>query len=317
METRRLGSTDVEVSTLSFGAAPLGNLFAPMSDDQAGASVRRALAGGVRYFDTAPHYGAGLSERRLGAALRAADRGSYTLSTKVGRLLRPLAPGEENDAPMFRDSPPYKRVWDFGRAGVRASIEESLERLGLDRVDVVYLHDPDVAGAEEAVYESAYPALAELREQGVVGAIGAGTNETELLTRFVRRLDLDVVLCAGRYSLLDRRAAEELLPACSERGTSVVIGGVYNSGLLADPRPGATYDYLPAPEPLVERALRMKALCETYGVPLRAAAIAFPLRHPAVASVLVGCRSEAEVADNLAMFAAEVPDALWAELEVA
>ncbi|MGI8332463.1 aldo/keto reductase [Actinomadura scrupuli] len=308
--TRTLGRTQVEVTELSFGGAAIGGLFEPVSDEQATATVRRALQRGIRYFDTAPHYGAGRAESRLGRAL--AGRAPYTVSTKVGRRLVPLGPGAEPEPAGFADPPPLRREWDWSRDGIRRSLAESLERLGLDRVDVVYLHDPD--DHEELVYREAFPALAELREEGVVGAIGAGMNQTEMLTRFVRRLSLDVVLCAGRYTLLDRSAAGDLLPACLETGTSAVIGGVYNSGLLADPRPGATYEYAPAGPALLARALAMRELCEAHGVPLRAAALQFPLRHPAVTAVLAGCRSPEEVDDNVEMFRRPVPEALWAEL---
>ncbi|GAA0336646.1 aldo/keto reductase [Actinoallomurus spadix] len=314
MERRRLGSSPVEVTTLSFGGAAIGGLFAPVSDADATAAVRRARERGIGYFDTAPHYGAGRGERRMGAALTAASAGAapaaaYVLSTKVGRIIVPLGPGEPPEEEGFADPPPYKRVWDWSADGIRRSLEESLERLGADHVDVVYLHDPD--GHEEEVYATAYPALAALRDEGVVGAIGAGMNQTPMLTRFVERLDLDVVLCAGRYTLLDRSAEEDLFPACVRRGTSVVAGGVFNSGLLAG---GTTYDYAPAPPELLERVARLERICAGHGVPLRAAALRFPLRHPVVASVLVGCRSAAEVDDNCDLFELDIPEALWEEL---
>jgi D-threo-aldose 1-dehydrogenase len=234
------------------------------------------------------------------------------VSTKVGRLVRSLAPGETVDPEGFAGEPPGKRVWDFSRDGVRRSLEESLERLGLDRVDIVLVHDPD--DHEREAYEQAFPALAELRDQGVVRAIGAGMNQAGMLTRFVRDLDLDLVLVAGRYSLLDQRALAELLPACAARGTAVVVGGVFNSGLLADPRPGATFDYAPAPPELVDRAVRLAEVCARHGVPLRTAALAFPFGHPAVTSVLVGARSAAEVEDAVASFERPGPAELWAEL---
>jgi len=195
---------------------------------------------------------------------------------------------------------------------VRRSLEESLARLGLDRVDILLLHDPD--DHEREAYDQAFPALAELRDQGVVGAVGAGMNQAEMLTRFVRDLELDLVLVAGRYSLLDQRALAELLPTCAARGTAVVIGGVFNSGLLADPRPGATFDYAPAPPELVARAVRLGEVCARHGVPLRDAALAFPFGHPAVTSVLVGARTPGEVEDAVASFGRPVPSDLWAEL---
>jgi D-threo-aldose 1-dehydrogenase len=305
MERRRLGNSPVEVTTLAFGGAAIGGLYAPVPEAEATATVRRAQERGIGYFDTAPHYGTGRSESLLGTALT----GEYVLSTKVGRLLVPLEPGEVPESQGFAAPPPYKRVWDWSAGGIRRSLEESLKRLGVDHVDILYLHDPD--DHEEEVYATAYPALAALRDEGVVRAIGAGMNQTAMLTRFVERLDLDVVLCAGRYTLLDRSAEEDLLPACVRRGTSVIIGGAYNSGLLAG---GTTYNYEPAPPELLDRVADLERVCAEHGVPLRAAALRFALRHPAVASVLVGCRSVAEVDDNTTLFETDIPDALWEAL---
>ena len=307
-----LGRGGLRVSALALGTAPLGNLFTPVASDDADATVRSALEAGLTYVDSAPHSGLGLAERRLGRVLAGLPRDRFVVSTKVGRLVRPLAPGETADPEGFADTPPAKRVWDFSGDGVRRSLEESLERLGLDRVDIVLVHDPD--DHEREAYEQAFPALIELRDRGVVTAVGAGMNQAEMLTRFVRDLDLDVVLVAGRYSLLDQRALAELLPTCAARGTAVVVGGVFNSGLLADPRPGATFDDAPAPPELVERAARLAEVCARHGTPLRAAALAFPFGHPAVTSVLVGARSAAEVSDAVACFERPVPEELWAEL---
>ncbi|HTF60223.1 MAG TPA: aldo/keto reductase [Actinomycetes bacterium] len=310
--TVALGRGGLRVSALALGTAPLGNLFAPVAEEDAAATVGSALEAGLTYVDTAPHYGLGLAERRLGRLLAGVPRDRFVVSTKVGRLVRPLAPGETADPEGFADSPPARRVWDLSGDGVRRSLEESLERLGLDRVDILLLHDPD--DHEREAYEQALPALIGLRDQGVVTAIGAGMNQAEMLTRFVRDLDIDVVLVAGRYSLLDQRALAELLPTCAARGTAVVVGGVFNSGLLADPRPGATFDYAPAPPELVDRAARLAEVCARHGTPLRAAALAFPFGHPAVTSVLVGARSAAEVQDAVACFEWPVPGELWADL---
>jgi D-threo-aldose 1-dehydrogenase len=312
MRTCRLGGTDVEVSVLSFGGAPIGGLYAPVPSEQAERTVGRALDRGMHYLDTAPHYGVGRSERRIGRVLLDRPRASYTVSTKVGRRLRPRRPGEAADESGFPGELPHRREWDWSRDGIRRTLDASLERLGLDQVDVVYLHDPD--HHEDEVCATAYPALAELRDEGVVRAIGAGMNSTEMLTRLVTRLDLDVVLCAGRYTLLDGSAQDDLLPACEKAGVSVVVGGVFNSGLLADPRSGATYDYSPADAGLFRRATALRGVCLRYGIPLRAAAIQFPLRHPAVASVLVGCRSPEEVDEAVAGFDQDIPEALWQEL---
>ncbi|MGW2699969.1 aldo/keto reductase [Streptomyces sp. NPDC001340] len=308
----RLGRSGVQVSPLGFGAAGIGNLYTPMDDEQAHEAVHAAWERGIRYFDTAPHYGLGRSERRLGAALRAYDRAAYTVSTKVGRRLEPADGAGDDLANGFAVPADHRRVWDFGADGIRRTLEASLDRLGLDRVDVVYLHDPD-DHAEQAFREG-YPALEKLRSEGVVGAIGAGMNQAEMLTRFVRDTDVDVVLCAGRYTLLDQSAAAELLPEAASRGVSVVIGGAFNSGLLADPTPESTYNYTRAPQELLDRALRLKAVAARHDITLRAAALAFCAAHPTVASVLAGARSAAELHDCAEQFATPVPPAFWQEL---
>jgi D-threo-aldose 1-dehydrogenase len=299
-------------SGLGFGAAGIAGLFTEVTEEQAHEAVTAAWQRGIRYYDTAPHYGLGLSERRLGAALRDRPRDEYTISTKVGRRLEPQQAAGDDLANGFAVPATHRRVWDFTADGIRRTLDASLERLGLDRVDVVYLHDPD-DHAEQAFREG-YPALEKLRSEGVVGAIGAGMNQTEMLTRFVRDTDVDVVLCAGRYTLLDQSALTDLLPAAVERGVSVVIGGAFNSGLLADPSPGATYNYAQAPEELLDRALRMRTIAERHGITLRAAALAFCAAHPAVTSVLVGARSAAEVHDCADQFATPVPAVFWQEL---
>jgi D-threo-aldose 1-dehydrogenase len=313
MRSNVLGRSRTTVTELGFGAAALGNLFTPVDDDAAAAAVDAAWDSGIRYFDTAPHYGLGLSERRLGNALRHRPRDAYTVSTKVGRLLEPLArPTGDDLGNGFAVPATHRRVWDFSADGVLRSIEDSLTRLGLDRIDVVFLHDPDDHGPQ--ALGQAYPALERLRAEGVLGAVGAGMNQSALLTRFVRETDVDTVLLAGRYTLLDQDGLDELLPEAERRGVGVVVGGAFNSGLLADPRPGATFDYTAAPEELLRRALRIKAVCERHGVPLRAAALRFPFGHPAVSGVLVGMRSAEEVRDAAAMIRHTVPDGLWDEL---
>jgi D-threo-aldose 1-dehydrogenase len=288
-----------------FGGAGIGNLFSAVSDEEALAAVDAAWDAGVRYFDTAPHYGLGLSERRLGAALRRRPRAEYVLSTKVGRLLVPHAGGGRDDE-GFDVPATHRRVWDFSRDGVRRSLEQSLERLGLDSVDVALIHDPEHHW-RQAVSE-ACPALAELRDQGVIKAIGVGMNQWRMPAAFVRETDLDVILLAGRYTLLDQSAAAELLPLCLERGVPVLAAGVFNSGVLA------THDHVPAPPELLDRARRIAGVCERHGVTLPQAALAFPLRHPAVAAVVVGMRSAAEVERNRALAANPVPEALWSDL---
>lgn len=300
---------------IGFGAAAIGGLFAPVGDADALAAVQSAWEGGVRYFDTAPHYGVGMSEERLGRVLRECPRADFTVSTKVGRLLVPSEAPPPDGVEGFYGTPARTRVRDYSRDGVRRSLEESLERLGLDRIDVALIHDPD-DHVEQAI-RTAYPALRELRDQGVIGAIGVGMNQTPALARFVRETDLDCILVAGRYTLLDRSGADELLPLCADRGVAVIAGGVFNSGLLADPRPDATYDYGVATRPVLDRALRMKEICERYGTPLRAAAIQFTGAHPAVTTVLLGGRSAAEVTDGLRMAAHLIPAGLWDDLHSA
>ncbi|MEU8781281.1 aldo/keto reductase [Streptomyces sp. NPDC048637] len=315
---RTLGRSEVAVTSLGFGAAAIAGLFSPVGEDEAAAAVEAAWDAGIRYFDTAPHYGLGLSEHRLGAVLRTKPRDTYTVSTKVGRLLVPIeGGGHEGDpgddlAHGFAVPATHHRLWDFSADGVRRSLEESLTRLGLDRVDLVLLHDPD--DHEEQAFRDAYPALEELRSQGVVGAIGAGMNQSRMLTRFLEDTDVDAVLCAGRYTLLEQTALGELLPAAAARGKSVIVGGVFNSGLLADPKPEATYDYTAAPRPLVSRALRMRTVAEEHGVPLRAAALRFPFGHPAVASVLTGARSASQVHDTVVQLDRVIPDGMWQAL---
>lgn len=315
---RRLGRSTAAVTEVTFGGAAIGNLFTAVSDPAARAAVDAAWDGGIRTFDTAPHYGLGLSERRLGLALRDRPRDSYVVSTKVGRLLSPAGPGAaaaERDPEGFDVPASLVRRWDFSANGVRRSLADSLDRLGLDRIDVALIHDPDSFG-KQALSE-AYPALEKLRDEGAVRAIGVGMNQCEMLTRFVRETDVDMVLVAGRYTLLDQSAASELLPAALARGVSVLAGGVFNSGILASPRAGATYDYAAAGDSLVARARALSDICERFGVPLRAAAARFPLRHPAVAGVLIGARSASEITDALSLRSADIPEELWSALAAA
>ena len=282
-----------------------------VSDDEAHRVVEAAWNAGIRFFDTAPLYGHGLAERRLGAVLRTKPRDEFVLATKVGRLLRAGAPPEAGQS--YVDVPPVNPVFDFSYDGVMRSVEESLERLGLDRIDVLHIHDPD-AHFEEAL-GGAYRALDRLRAEGSIGAVGAGMNQWEMPAQFARAADFDCFLLAGRYTLLDRSGARELLPLCLERGIAIIAGGVFNSGILANPRPGGTFNYQAAPPDVVARAQELAAICERRGVELKAAAIQFPLRHPAVASVLTGCRSVAEIDENVSLFETPIPEELWKELD--
>ncbi len=317
LERVALGQTGVTVTRLGLGLAPLGGLYTTVGDDAARATVDAAWRAGIRFFDTAPLYGSGRSEVRAGAALRDRPRPEYTLATKVGRVLRPA----DTTDPAGRDLGSWAEpadtvpVFDFSAEGVRRSYADSLARLGLDAVDVLHLHDPDAHW--HAAVEQARPALVELRAQGRVGAVSAGMNQSAMLTDFARTGDFDCFLLAGRYTLLDTSGLADLLPECHARGISVIAGGVYNSGILADPRPGATYDYAPAPDALLARARAIGAVCERHGVPLRAVALQFPLGHPAVASVLIGMRSPAEVADAVAMSTVDIPGQLWRDLVAA
>ncbi|MGI5156594.1 aldo/keto reductase [Microbispora sp. CA-102843] len=301
----------IPLGPYGLGTAPLAGLFAPVSEEEAERALAAAWEAGIRYFDTAPHYGTGLAEERLGRFLRGLPgdaAGEAVVSTKVGRVLVP-GQGEEEGFPGRTG---YVRVRDYSRDGVLRSLDDSLTRTGLDRFDLVFIHDPDDHW-EQAAGE-AYPALAELRDQGVVGAIGAGMNQAEMLTRFVRETDLDAVLVAGRYTLLDRSAARELLPECERRGVAVVAGGVFNSGVLTG---GTTYDYDAAPPAVLERARELGRICASYGVPLPSAALRFPHRHPAVTTVLIGARSAEEVREDLDLAATPVPGELWKELDPA
>src|SRR5919107_1157935 len=305
METNRLQRSKVEVTELGLGGGPLGGLFQPVDDAAAAATLAAAWDCGIRYFDTAPHYGIGHSERRFGQFLREQPRHAFTLSTKVGRLLvEQDAAGRTDEA--FQVPATHRRVWDFTRDGVRRSLEESLVRMGLDRVDVLYLHD---AGDNfQAALADGYPALAELRAEGLVGAIGAGIEDTALLTTLVRETDVEVLMLPGRYTLLDQSALDELLPACQEREVSVIAAAVFHSGVLAQNRPGAgaMFGYRTAPAAVLDLAYRIAEVCAAHGVTLPQAAMAFPLTHPAIAGVVVGMRSAEEVRQNVNSFAAAV-----------
>ncbi len=308
----RLGHSDVWVSSIGLGTAPIGGLYEAVADDDAADVVLGALRAGVTYIDTAPQYGLGTAERRLGRILSDIDRSTYVLSTKVGRL---IVPRRDASTGIFVGVEPADAVFDFSADGVHRSLAASLGRLGLDRVDIVYLHDPD-DHVEQALTE-AYPALERWRAEGVVGAIGVGMNQTAVPARFVRETDIDAVLLAGRWTLLDQSGLAELLPACEARGVSVVVGGVFNSGVLADPRHDAHYDYATAPPAIIERALRLEAECIAAGTTLQAAALAFPRLHPSVACILLGPRRADELAASVTAVAMPVPTGLWPRLVAA
>ena len=302
--------TGVEVSRLSLGTAALGGLYTSVSDADCTDTVLAAIDNGINFIDTAPHYGKGTSEVRIGKALAGRDRSTFVISTKIGRLLVPSTT-DIDDFFMDADNT-VERKFDFSASGVRQSLEGSLERLGLDSVEILFIHDPD-ANADEAILE-AYPELDRMRSEGIIKAIGVGMNQCETPTRVIKETDIDMVLIAGRYSLLDQKALEGLLPAALERNVDIIAAGVFNSGILANPVKGATYDYVPASDELLAKAVRIREVLEGHQVSLTSAALQFPLRHPAVKSVLVGCRSAAEVATNIAEFDKTIENKVWDDL---
>lgn len=315
LRSRPVGSTGLRLTQIGFGGSLLGNLYRATTDEEGVEAVESAWQAGVRYFDTAPHYGLGLSERRLGRLLAHRPRDAFVLSTKVGRLLVDDHSGRHRRDDAGFDVPATaRRVWDFSRDGVLRSIEASLQRLGTDRIDIVYLHDPDDHW-DQAVRD-AFPALAQLRAEGVVKAVGAGMNQSPMLARFVRETDMDVVMVAGRYTLLEHGALDDLLPAALQEGVAVVAASVFNSGILALPRPqpGARYNYAAAPPGVLRSAGRIASVCERHGTTLPAAALHFPLGHPAVASVVVAAKDGAEMQANAAAFSHGVPAEAWQAL---
>ncbi|HWJ75722.1 MAG TPA: aldo/keto reductase [Kaistia sp.] len=323
MEKRRLGRTDLEVTTLSFGCGGIGNLYQAVTRADAEATLQTAWDGGVRYFDAAPRYGHGLAERRLGDFLRDKPQGSYVVSTKVGRLLKAVP---ENEVPDygFADPLPFRADYDYSYDGVMRSVEFSLARLGLNRVEILFVHDIGVLthGAEENarhfrdLMDGGMKALDELKSSGAVKAIGLGVNEVEVCLETMARTPIDCILLAGRYTLLDRSAEKELLARCREAGTSLVIGGVFNSGILATgAKPGAHFDYEAPSEDIVRRVNGMEAIAARYGISLAGAAMAFPMMSDVVATVLVGTAKPSSMKRNLDQFGETIPEAAWAEFD--
>ncbi len=315
MKTRRIGRTALHVTELGFGGASLGNLYQPVAPGNVEAVLDAAWNGGIRYFDTAPHYGFGLSERRMGDFLRGKPRDAYVLSTKVGRLLRPVPEDQVPDV-GFVDPLPFKLEYDYSYDGIMRSVEFSYARLGLNRIDMLYVHDIGVYthGVEATrihlgqLLDGGLKALEELKSSGTISAYGLGVNEVEVCLNVLARAPLDCILLAGRYSLLDRSAEAALLPLCRERGTSLVIGGVFNSGILATgPVPGAHFDYGPPSDEISAKVTAMQRIAAEDGYPLAAAALQFPLHEPAVASVLIGTAKPSSLERNLAQLQTEVP----------
>ena len=321
---RQLGRTDVEVSGLGLGGAPIGGFRFELSEGQGAETVSAAYAAGLRYFDTSPYYGYGRSELLFGHALRSLPRDSFVLSTKVGRWMTALRPGEAVEG-WRSGGLPFKATFDYSRDGTLRSIEQSLLRLGLARIDIVLIHDVDVisqgsqADADRRFKETmsgCYPALAELRRTGVIRAIGTGLNETAMTLRFAREADLDCVMLAGRYTLLEQGALDELMPLCERKGMSMLLAAPFNSGILAmGPREGATYDYKPAPPAVLDKVARIEAVCSRHGIDLPTAALQFPLAHPRLASVVAGATKPAEVQENVERMGRLIPADLWRELK--
>lgn len=308
----RLGKTGLEVTRLGMGGAPLGGLYKDVPEETAADTVERALALGIRFFDTAPLYGHGKSELRMGRALAGQNRDTFVLSTKVGRLFVP-EDAAKVESPWFDNPSPLMPYFDFTYDGVMRSYEESRKRLKLERIDILYIHDPD-DHFDEAM-RGAYRALDELRRAGAVRCIGAGMNQAEMLVRFAKEADLDCFLLAGRYTLIDHTGLKELLPLCAKKAISIVIGGPYNSGILATgARPGAKFDYhQPSPD-LLEKVRQIEEICGRHSIPLKAAALQFPLAYPAVAAIIPGARSVAEVDENFRLVGFPIPQEFWAEL---
>ncbi len=312
--------TGLAFPALGYGAAALGNLYQAIGDDEARALVDAAWEVGIRHFDVAPHYGLGLAESRLGEALATRPRSEYLLSTKVGRLLEPSPETAHQRDDSFVVPANLRRVWDTSEAGLRRSLAASRERMGIEGVDIAYLHDPEenvpAGGSLEGVLAEALPTLARLREEGVVSAVGVGSKSTKALLAAVRTGLMDVIMVAGRYTLLEQPAAAELLPACLDHGVRVVAVGVYNSGALSQdvPRPDLPYEYGPMPPAVLDRISRLADVCHRHGTTLPTAALQFPLRHPAVAGIVIGAQSADQIVQNADRYAAAVPEALWAEL---
>lgn len=310
-----LGSTGLQVTRMGLGCAALGGLFGDIPDEQAHAVVQKALDLGLNLFDTAPLYGSGKSERRVGHVLSQVPRDSFVLCSKVGRVLDPVQPGDSDRGQVFYDNPlPFKPVFDYSWDGVMRSFEESLQRLQLDRIDVLHIHDPD-DHFDEAL-RGAYPAIASLREQGLISGVSAGMNQWEMLADFARAGDFDCFLLAGRYSLLEQEALDELFPLCQEKNIGVLAGGTYNSGILAKgATAGAKFNYVDAPTDVIEKARRLEQISERHGVNIKAAASQFALAHPVVTAIIPGTRQPDRVQENFDLLQESIAADYWAELK--
>jgi D-threo-aldose 1-dehydrogenase len=326
LERRRVGKTKLEVTTLGLGGAPMGGFRAAIPETEAIALTDAGYEAGIRYFDTSPYYGYGRSELRMGAALREKPRDSFVISTKIGRILHVMKPGEKKPAD-FRDNalPGFAPVFDYTYDGVMRSLEHSHLRLGLSKIDIALVHDVDFWTTKDrevldqrfkTVMDSGFKALDELRKAGIIGAIGVGINESDTSLRFIKAGDFDCMLLAGRYTLLEQGALAEFLPECVKRSVSVILGGPYNSGILTGGvSDTSTHDYAQAPAPLIEKARKIEAICKRHGVELGAAAMQFPLFHPALCAVIPGALSVREVTQNVARMSVKIPSELWSELK--
>jgi D-threo-aldose 1-dehydrogenase len=323
MKTRRIGKTKLEVTEISFGAAALGGLYRACPREQAIDTLQAAWDSGIRYFDVAPWYGLGLAERRVGDFLRDQPDRSYVLSTKVGRLLRPVPTGTVPDY-SYVDPLSFDADYDYSYDGIMRSVEFSYARLGLNHIDILYVHDIGVythGAAKNAVYQkqlldSGIKALEELKSSGAISAFGLGVNEVPVCLDVMRNADIDCILMAGRYTLLDRSAVAELLPLCRQKGTSLVVGGVFNSGILATgPVPGSHFDYMPANDDVLAKVGAMEAIAKKHGVPLAAPALQFPLRNPLVSSVLIGTAKASSLERNMQLFEPALPDTIFPEFD--
>jgi len=321
----RLGNGGLSFTEIGMGTAPLGNLYRAISDDEAHAVLSRAWEAGLRYYDTAPLYGFGLSETRLNRFLRDKPRDDYVLSTKVGRLLSPCPPDARDGVGKWFDVPNRREIYDYSYDGVMRSLEHSLERLGLDRIDVLYVHDIDVpnlgsrANVDAKVDQlmaGGYHALERMRGEGVIKAFGAGVNEWEVCQKLTERGDFDLFLLAGRYTLLEQEALDSFLPLVEQRGIGIVTGGPYNSGILATgAQDGAMYNYDPAPPHILDKVRRIEAVCAAHSVRMVDAAFRFPLLHPSTVSVIPGGQGLGEMNSNIEAAAAQIPFALWSDLK--
>jgi D-threo-aldose 1-dehydrogenase len=314
LEKKILGSTGLEVTRLGLGCAALGGLFGDIPDEQAHAVVQQALDLGLNLFDTAPLYGSGKSEHRVGHVLSQIPRDSFVLCTKVGRVLDPVEPGDDRGQDIYDNPPPFKPVFDFSRDGVMRSFEESLQRLQLDRVDVIHIHDPD--NHYQGAISGAYPAIASLREQGLISGVSAGMNQWEMLADFGRDGDFDCFLLAGRYSLLEQESLDELLPLCAEKNIGILAGGTYNSGILAKgAKEGAKFNYVDAPAEVIAKARQLEQVSERHQVNIKAAASQFALAHPVITAIIPGTRRPERVVENFDLLKEEIPADYWAELK--